>query len=770
MKDWIFIACYWIVSCIIVYANRYRSNKNPLNKVLKQKTKPWEHLLIVLLSPIAAPIMIIVFAYKGCQFLYYRNRPKPLPKAQRAYMKKDRVLDEKNTAVSISEYNYVHGTEYTLDDVYGKGYTESLSEDLKAEISAESTKFGVLDVQENIPVTPYTDASIVLGLALISGEFADFEKILAEDVIHVGYKKDTISGKNEVVEYWKGWRTRYVETRKCKKFEVVYSNYYSNACLLLEMMVVMFIFRDNKIQKVLLIQRHLSPTIGFHEDVLEPQFDLSCIKHCLSELRQPNEIGGPVVKENRIPCMTCGMPSEQLEWHSSLFEFGDIAYSGDVSVCTHCHKVVEYEPIIRHRYAEPVEPKKAKQPISHRYEKPSYNPKLFGLRNFEGSDSMKGTKYVEALSGKTREAVENTNWFLLSTLTGEELEKAKQCYMNAFEDGVAEAANILGVLLSNFENKDDEGKDMFRKAMDAGSHNAMLNLFTVLWTEEKYEEAGELLKEVNEKPSPSLKCLWNLAFFHFMGEDYAHNPIKKKNEAAAIKILKKILEKGGDLFCDEDSDVFKAAKDLKNYIGNGNIFASKAKDYHWRIKTNLDSLKKKGDDAVFYDLSALSLEKGYHMGLRTAEQEGMGDESNFYVYNKNDVEDKDLLKYIHAEETAMGAWQVYLLMTSPSLLPTFWHGGYIRRKFILEERDLYDIESLSTYDLSTLATQDMLYPSVEIKRDGDIVTANVFCCYWSEWGGLIRDHIEMQIQNGKVISYEDKGAFVIYKYDCGILF
>ena len=183
----------------------------------------------------------------------------------------------------------------------------------------------------------------------------EYAGILAEDVIHVGYKKDTISGKNEVVEYWKGWRTRYVETRKCKKFEVVYSNYYSNACLLLEMMVVMFIFRDNKIQKILLIQRHLSPTIGFHEDVLEPQFDLSCIKHCLSELRQPNEIGGPVVKENRIPCMTCGMPSEQLEWHSSLFEFGDIAYSGDVSVCTHCHKVVEYEPIIRHRYAEPVE-------------------------------------------------------------------------------------------------------------------------------------------------------------------------------------------------------------------------------------------------------------------------------------------------------------------------------------------------------------------------------------------------------------------------------
>lgn len=111
MMAWIIIACYWITSCIIVYSNRYRSDQNLLNKVLKKETKPWEHLLIVLLSPIAAPVLIIVFAYRGCQFLYYGHRPKALPKAQRVYMKKDRVLDESNTAVSISKYNYVHGTD-----------------------------------------------------------------------------------------------------------------------------------------------------------------------------------------------------------------------------------------------------------------------------------------------------------------------------------------------------------------------------------------------------------------------------------------------------------------------------------------------------------------------------------------------------------------------------------------------------------------------------------------------------------------------------------
>lgn len=44
------------------------------------------------------------------------------------YMKKDCVLDENNQTVSLAEYNYRHNTDYTLDDVYGKGYVESLTE------------------------------------------------------------------------------------------------------------------------------------------------------------------------------------------------------------------------------------------------------------------------------------------------------------------------------------------------------------------------------------------------------------------------------------------------------------------------------------------------------------------------------------------------------------------------------------------------------------------------------------------------------------------
>ena len=770
MNVWIIIALYWMTCCIGVYVSRNKNGKDSLRKITKQETKYWEHLLIVLLCPLAVPIILLALAYKACRNLYYKNRPKPLPKRFKKYMKKDCVLDENNNTTSIAEYNYKHGTEYTLDDVYGKGYFDSLTEEEKAEITTEVSKYGVLDIQENIPETLYTEAAKTLGEALLGGDFSAFENLLDANSQHISYKKETISGRNQVIEYWKGWRSRYVETRKAKKFEVVYSNYYSNACLLMEMMVVMFLIRDKKIQKILLILRHLNPMIGYHDDILDFSFDLDSIKWCLSELREANDIFEPVITENRIPCLSCGTSSEKLEWHSSLFQFGDIGYSGIVSVCPHCHKVVEFYPEVRFRYIEPVDPLEAKYPVPHKHKKANYEPKLFGLRNFEGDEPLKGTKYVEGLTGNMRKAAEESNWFLLSKMNSQDFEKIKNCYLKAIDDGIYEAANILGVFAYNFDQKYDEGKRYLRMAIDGGSHNAMLNMFTILWTEENYEEAINLLAEVYEKPSPSLKCLWNLAFFHFMGEDYVHNPYKKKNKGTAKKILRLILEKEGDMFYNEEKGVFRTAKEFLTYIDSGNIFAAKAKDYHWRIKTNLDSLKKKGDDAVFYDLDALSLEDGYHMGLRIAEQQGMGDESNFYVYDQNGQEDKDILKYVRVNDTPMGAWQLYLLMTSPTLFPTFWHGGYIERKFILQEKDLYEIEAINCYDLSKLAIQSMIYPSVTIKRNDGVTTADILCCYWNEWKGLVREHIEIQMQYSKVISYREKEKFVIYKYDCGILF
>lgn len=137
MNIWVIVALYWIVCCVLVYVLAHINGQVAYRKMMKQKTTFWEHLLIVLFSPLAAPIMLFALAYHSCINLYYRNRPRPLPKKMKKYMKKDCVLDENNQTVSLAEYNYRHATEYTLDDVYGKGYVESLTEKERASIATE---------------------------------------------------------------------------------------------------------------------------------------------------------------------------------------------------------------------------------------------------------------------------------------------------------------------------------------------------------------------------------------------------------------------------------------------------------------------------------------------------------------------------------------------------------------------------------------------------------------------------------------------------------
>ena len=754
----LFIA-YWMISCIAIYVIR----KSSKGSFIGNNTSVWEHIVIILLSPLALPIIALLLLYRKYKDAYYKNRPKPVPKRMRKYLKRDCVLDEGNRTVSIAEYNYRHGTDYSLEDVYGKKYMASLSIEDKTAIMDEISSYGKLRIQENIPQTPYKEAAKTLGEALLSGDFSLFENHLDANSQHINYKRETISGKSQVVEFWQGWRSRYVETRKAKNFEVVYSNYYSNPCLLMEKMVVLFLIRDNKIQKTLLIQRHLNPTIGFRDDILDFSFDLDSIKPCLSKLRKTNDIFEPVVTENRIPCLSCGTPSEKLAWHSSLFQFGYIGYSGIVSVCPHCHKVVEYYPELRTRYIELVDPRKAKNPIPHRQNKAIFKPKLYGIRNFEGGDPLKGTKYVEGLSGRIKMATEKSDWGMIHMMGRRDLEKVKSCYFRALEDGVHEAANNLGIIVSNFEGNTEEGIKLFKKAMDGGSHHAMLNMFTILWCDGRYQDALDLLVRIRKNPSPSLKCLWNYAFFVFMGEDYPHNPIKVKSPERAKKILNGILDEQGNPLYNDDKDIFIAIYDFMEYIDNGNILSSKASDFHWRIKTNSDSLVAKGHDVIFNELDALSLDEGLHMSLCFADPKKKGTGFHYYVFNQKGEEFKDILKFLHVRESSMGIWQIYLLMTSPMIAPTGC-GVDDERTFILTGDELYDIEPLIYCNLSDLTRQEYLYPSVHIEKGQDGVTGKVYCCYWSCKEGLVREEIRIHLLNGMVNSYEFVGKFVIYKY------
>lgn len=88
--------------------------------------KLWQVITVVLLFIIFSPIVILVVTYIAiegtCKRIYYRNRPRPIPKKFRKYLKNNLVVNEEGKTMTIDEYNELHKTSYTLRDVYGKRY------------------------------------------------------------------------------------------------------------------------------------------------------------------------------------------------------------------------------------------------------------------------------------------------------------------------------------------------------------------------------------------------------------------------------------------------------------------------------------------------------------------------------------------------------------------------------------------------------------------------------------------------------------------------
>ena len=124
--------------------------------------------------------------------------------------------------------------------------------------------------------------------------------------------------------------------------------------------------------------------------------------------------------------------------------------------------------------------------------------------------------------------------------------------------------------------------------------------------------------------------------------------------------------------------------------------------------------------------------------------------------------------YLIIEENEMGAWQAYLLSNATILLPTTWHGGYIKRQYVFEAEDLHRkrfpilpfrprIDFIDEYDVN---------PTINISGSEAVVS----CCYWNEWEGLVREIVNINMNKGRFRFGFSKSKKVLYKYNCGIMF
>ena len=895
MNNLTLILTYWTISVIATYVVRHhnskkQSYKNIFTKEVTIGKKISTHLSIWLIVPIAMPFILVYLVYKFIDKLKSKNRPRPVAWKLRGFYKKDFVLDENDKAISLYEYNYIHGTEYTLDQVYGKGYEASLTEKEKKDFDIKSSKFGELNFDDNLLDTPHTTAAITLGKAILSGDFNLFDSMLNANVetILCGAKK-CIVGKEQVVSYWKGWRERWTVTKEVTEYEIKHSNYYFNSCLRMGTMLVLFMMDGAKISRLVLVQRHISGGLYTHNDdlVKDYPFSLEFIKRHIEPLREPNEYNSPVVKDNRLPCFSCGAKSETLDWFSTDIKIGFHGYRGLVSICPKCGKVVEYVTELRYRIETPVFDEydmleeyarcwnkkdigrleefladdfhyssmwvfeeldksryieyfaaklqqfletgsnvraklkdkllvvnqdgtnfvidvkfdngkiiRADMLAASLYGLPDKDTavkfNLMGLRNFYNSTPLKGSKYLELvpadavvkrldysrlgeddpyITKNLRDVVAECDWSFFRDLVSNDansLDILKSCYKKAIDDGIYEAANILGIIAFNYEDDAEEGNRWLNYAACRGSQNAMINQFTIHWNNDEYLEASAMLSNMLNKPNPSLMCLWNLAYLYYMG-DSQPSCFVKQDIRKTMQILSMIASYDKDKICEQEVNMPENAKHLLSFIGSSNIYAETGDDFHRLLLTSVlrtTELKDKGE--VFGKLSSLSLVEGKKLGLRLAED--FDDESSFYIYDNCGNVDKDLVKHLSATPTAMSAWQVYMLMTSPTVMPTLGHGCYIKRNFIFNENDIKYIGQLIDFDLSAIKELGLLLPKVVLEDSDseDKCIAHVYCCYWNDWKGLVHEHSKVIINSGKVELCKKQDEFVFYSYDCGI--
>ena len=183
----------------------------------------------------------------------------------------------------------------------------------------------------------------------------------------------------------------------------------------------------------------------------------------------------------------------------------------------------------------------------------------------------------------------------------------------------------------------------------------------------------------------------------------------------------------------------------------------------------LDKIVEEGyPESVLSYLDKLSLKDGIlRLHVASEKTHDIGDESYFYI-GKEDNPDYKIHEHLKAEASIEAAWQIYLLHHATTVMPVFWHGGYILRNYIFDEATLNGYIPLECYDISGLSRENLLLPEVTMSPDGR--TVDVYCSYWNDWKGLVRDHLQITfLKNGKVKLTEIE-PLCLFEYNCGICF
>ena len=182
-------------------------------------------------------------------------------------------------------------------------------------------------------------------------------------------------------------------------------------------------------------------------------------------------------------------------------------------------------------------------------------------------------------------------------------------------------------------------------------------------------------------------------------------------------------------------------------------------------------------------LDKIKLSEGYSLELDFPDCSGCGGRTYINVKEPNGSLSKNFLDSADVDDSPLGALQVYFFNKLWQHLPMYWHGYYDERYCVFSKDDFLKIkirarrtgserpprptnDFAEVNDLPEEALACNVTPKVTRYDDKYYVS----CCYWSRFAGLIRELVEIKIENNKVTEFLDVHHQRLYKYHCGIMY
>ncbi|MBM6669544.1 sel1 repeat family protein [Phocaeicola coprophilus] len=387
-------------------------------------------------NTILSPLILVVLIYKSYKRYYYKDKPMPVPKKLRRYVKKDTVMHD-HTTMSLAEYNYKFNKKFTLEDVYGKKYVRSLSLD---EIANFDKCEDSISYEDNLPDDMMYRVCKAFAQARNTDDFSDFENYLSDDVVFILYNKERIVGRNNFISYWKDYKRRNITDKVILNTTLKICNYYKRVAILdrpkgYSRMYLLFSLQNDKIVRAVYAPNPL------HANSLIRYCDLDQFPFGWSVLDKSIQEGTKIPsKHNQVPCLNCGKLSEDLLWFHVKIRKVDLEYIGDLSICPNCVEQVEFKPDIMVRYGMDTVKK------MDREEKDSCKD----LANVLNETREKLSIYYRSVTQKHYDEVLSS---LASELkVDEELDERNLYFCNSFEDMDIKGSEVIK---STFINKDD---------------------------------------------------------------------------------------------------------------------------------------------------------------------------------------------------------------------------------------------------------------------------------------------------------------------------